>query len=199
MFYGTKFYYKILYFLTAMSPAYLLFLLQFHSKFKVDVTDITIWNIKFNVIYVLIATICIMFILSIILSFLIKHQYFSKSNTRIYVETIHFFKEHKLKEINGTVTTFLLGVIIPSIFIIETDPKIALGTFIFLQFLIYKIIMKSTDIFPNVVLIIFGINLCKTQEDNYVFTFKSKKYNEFVVYKIGDPNKSRMYITMYEK
>lgn len=47
--------------------------------------------------------------------------------------------------------------------------------------------------------IILGIDLCKTEDENYVFTFKSNKFKDFKVYHLGEPFKSKVFITMYEK
>ncbi|MCU5351780.1 antibiotic resistance protein VanZ, partial [Bacillus cereus] len=89
--------------------------------------------------------------------------------------------------------------ILPAVLIIEGNLCVAIIIFIIIQMLIYVLIMKSTDIFPNIALIILGINLCKTKDNKYVFTFKSKKFEDFKVYQLGNPEKSKVYITMYEK
>lgn len=200
MFYGTKLWYKGLYFLTAMSPAYILFILQIHDSFKNKKGNLEFfkWEINFN-IYCMCAVVLFFFL---ILAFILKRsliRQYKKGLSDRHLGTLNQFKENNLAEENGNITTFLLGAIIPAVLIVDGNLYAAIVIFILLQFIIYKLIMRSTDLFPNVLLVILGINLCKTIDNNYVFTFKSKDYESPKVYIIGDPSKSRMHITMYKK
>ena len=202
MFYGTKWLYKILYFITAMSPAYFLFLLQLDDKFQHPFK--VMWNIKIATIDINIYWWCgllfiMLFFLTRFLKFLLIQQYINSSTNQVLPDSRKPFEEDELEEINGNVISFLLGNIIPAVLIIEGNLYAAIIVFIVIQILIYVLIIKSTDIFPNIALVILGINLCKTQDNKYVFTFKSKKYTDFKVYQLGDPAKSKIYITMYKK
>lgn len=201
MFYGTKFFYKFLYFITAMCPTYPLFLLQINAKFKLEMKEHDYFYLKFglNIYYQCLILILIIFLMSILLKIILKKQYFNAFTDRVNNEKKIVFLEHNLKEVNGTVTNFLLGVLLPAVFIVEYSLSSALLTFLCIQFLIYTLMTRSTDIFPNILLILLGINLCKTSNDNYVFTFKSKKFNDHIVYLIGESGKSKIYITMYER
>ncbi len=191
-------YYKVLYFLTAMSPAYLLFFIQLHYKFE-DTFDGGIFGIRFNIFVWLGILILFFVILLILLKGVLIYQYTNSSTNQVLGEGKEKFKENKLKERNGDVISFLLGNILPAVLIIEEDLFITILTFLIIQVLIYVLVIKSTDIFPNVFLIILGIDLCKTEDENYVFTFKSNKFKDFKVYHLGEPFKSKVYITMYEK
>lgn len=201
MFYGTNFFYKFLYFITAMCPTYPLFLLQINAKFKLDMKEYDYLYLKFgiNIYYQCLIIILALFLLSILLNVILKRQYFHSFTDRVDHEEEAVFLEHNLKEINGTVTNFLLGVLLPAVFIVEYSLITALLTFLCIQFLIYTLMIRSTDIFPNILLILLGINLCKTSDDKYVFTFKSKRFNNHVVYPIGESGKTKIYITMYER
>ncbi|GGA91409.1 hypothetical protein GCM10007183_14510 [Staphylococcus muscae] len=198
IFYGTRFFYKFLYFITAMTPAYFLFLLQIDDKFQ-HPFDTTILKMKLDVYWWCGILFLILFILALFLKWLIINQYKTPSTDRVLNNKKEKFKLNNLEEINGSIISFLLGNVLPAVLIIESNLLVAILIFIIIQILIYILIMKSTDIFPNIFLIILGIDLCKTEDDDYVFTFKSKKYEEFKVYHIGEPLKSRLYITMYEK
>lgn len=191
-------YYKVLYFLTAMSPAYLLFFIQLYYKFG-DTFDDVIFGIRFNIFVWLGILILFFVILLILLKGVLIYQYTNSSTDQVLGEGKEKFKENKLKEKNGDVISFLLGNILPAVFIIEEDLFITILTFLIIQVLIYFLVIKSTDIFPNVFLIILGIDLCKTEDENYVFTFKSNKFKDFNVYHLGEPFKSKVFITMYEK
>ncbi|WP_241774590.1 MULTISPECIES: antibiotic resistance protein VanZ [Lysinibacillus] len=202
MFYGTRWFYKILYFITAMSPAYFLFLLQLDDKFQHPFK--MNWNIKIVTIDINVYWWCgllfiILFFLTWFLRFLLTQQYINSSTNQVLPGNRKSFEESELEEINGNTMSFLLGNIIPAVLIIEGNLYGAIIVFIVIQILIYTLIMKSTDIFPNIALVILGINLCKTKDSKYVFTFKSKKFIDFKVYQLGEPTKSKIYITMYKK
>lgn len=202
MFYGTRWFYKILYFLTSMSPAYILFLLQIDDKFKSHLNkeiEFGDFLIKLDIYWCCGLLLLFLILLGFLLRALIINQYIKASTDQVLPPKKEYFEENKLEERNGNVISFLLGTVIPAVLIIESDIKIAVAVFVVIQILIYILIMKSTDIFPNVLLIIFGISLCKTQHNDYVFTFKSDKYQDLKVYKIGDPEKSKIHITMYKK
>lgn len=202
MFYGTRWFYKILYFLTSMSPAYILFLLQIDDKFKSHLNkeiEFGDFLIKLDIYWWCGLLLLFLILLGVLLRALIINQYIKASTDQVLPPKKEYFEENKLEERNGNVISFLLGTVIPAVLIIESDIKIAVAVFVVIQILIYILIMKSTDIFPNVLLIIFGISLCKTQHNDYVFTFKSDKYQDLKVYKIGDPEKSKIHITMYKK
>lgn len=201
MFYGTSFFYKFLYFITAMCPTYPLFLLQINAKFKQDMKkyDFLYLNFGINIYYQCLILIIFLILLSILLNLVLRRQYFHPFTDRVNSKEKVVFLEHNLKEINGTVTNFLLGVLLPAVFIVEYSLNTALLTFLCIQCLIYTLMIRSTDIFPNILLILLGINLCKTSDDRYVFTFKSKKFSDNIVYSIGESGKSKIYITMYER
>lgn len=198
MFYGTKFFYKFLYFITAMAPAYFLFLLQIDDKFD-QPFDITLFKIDFNVYIWCGVIFLLLLMLSLGLKSLLIKQYKNPSTDQILNNEKDRFKSSNLEERNGSVISFLLGNILPAVLILEENLLVAILTFIIIQILIYTLIMKSTDIFPNIFLIMWGIDLCKTEGGDYVFTFRSRKYEEFKVYHIGNPIKSKVFITMYEK
>lgn len=185
-----------------MSPAYFLFLLQIDDKFE-QPFDYG-WTFKFTTIHLNIYWWCgllffIILFLSLLLRGLLIRQYTNSSTDQILPTEKDSFKEGNLEERNGNVISFLLGNILPAVLIIESDLYLSILVFITMQILIYVLIMRSTDIFPNINLIILGINLCKTSNNKYVFTFKSKNYNDFKVYAIGNPYKTKMHITMYKK
>ncbi|MEK4715843.1 antibiotic resistance protein VanZ [Sporosarcina sp. FSL K6-5500] len=202
MFYGTRWFYRMLYFVTAMAPAYFLFLLQIDDKFNQPLEVNLAFkgtSLQLNVFWWCGILLILVITLSFLLRKLLIRQYTHSSTNQVLPPDKDYFKENKLEEINGNVISFLLGIVIPAVLIIENNIIIAFVVFIIIQFLIYILIMKSTDIFPNILLIIMGVSLCKTQHNNYVFIFKSKKYQEFKVYVLGDPQKTKMHITMYKK
>ncbi len=185
-----------------MSPAYILFLLQIDDKFENPLNkEIGFGDflITLDIYWWCGLLLLILILLGFLLRALLINQYTKSSTDQVLPPNKEYFEENKLEEVNGNVISFLLGTVIPAVLIIESDIKIAVAVFAVIQILIYILIMKSTDIFPNVLLIIFGISLCKTQHNAYVFTFKSDTYQELKVYKLGDPERSKIHITMYKK
>lgn len=202
MFYGTVFYYKVLYFLTAMTPSYLLFVLHLNQEYK----NMLIYNLNFNEIKIVIDVYWISVLITLFsvlltwtLKYLLIYQYSNPSTDQVLGESKKYFSPRSLEEINGGVISFLLGNILPAVVIVGDEISTTLFSFIFLQFILYILIMKSTDAFPNIMLIIFRMNLCKTQNGDYVFTFNSKRYSGLKIYQLGDPLKSKTYITMYNE
>lgn len=198
MFYGTRFNYNLLYFITAMSPAYFLFLLQVNEKFD-QPFDKVIYGLNFN-IYVWCAILfTFVVILALTLKKLLYIQYTKGLGTPVMPNKFQKFSESNIEESNGNVISFLLGNIIPVVLIMENSINEAIIVFIILQLIIFILIMKSSDLFPNILLIILGVDLCKTKDGNYLFIFKGKNVNVEKVYQLGDAGKSKIYITAYKK
>lgn len=199
MFVGTRKFYKILYFLTAMSPAYFLFLLQIKEKYA-KLLNKKIWCVSYDSIITF--TILSIPIVALILGFLLKkilvYQYKQGTNEQV-INNKEQFKLRHIQQKNGNVISFLLGNIFPSVIILENNILICITFFIVLQFLIFKVIMNSTDIFPNVILILYKVDIVQTNLGKYSFVFYEKSKNDtFKVYQIGKPFISKLYITKYE-
>lgn len=109
------------------------------------------------------------------------------------------FSKINIEESNGNVISFLLGNIIPVVLIMENSINETIIVFILLQLIIFILIVKSSDIFPNILLLILGVDLCKTKNGNYLFTFNGENTNIERVYQIGDAGNSKTYITAYKK
>src|SRR5690606_17507656 len=71
LFYGTRWFYKILYFITAMSPAYFLFLIQIDEKFSKPLNYN--WSFKDVTLHINVFWWCgLLFIIILALTFLLK-------------------------------------------------------------------------------------------------------------------------------
>ncbi|WP_249027487.1 hypothetical protein [Staphylococcus muscae] len=142
IFYGTRFFYKFLYFITAMTPAYFLFLLQIDDKFQ-HPFDTTILKMKLDVYWWCGILFLILFILALFLKWLIINQYKTPSTDRVLNNKKEKFKLNNLEEINGSIISFLLGNVLPAVLIIESNLLVAILIFIIIQILIYILIMKK--------------------------------------------------------
>ncbi|MGG0293729.1 antibiotic resistance protein VanZ [Bacillus pacificus] len=198
MFYGTRFSYNLLYFLTAMSPAYFLFLLQVNQKFN-NPFNKKIFGISFNVYIWCLILFFILTIMAVILRALLKLQFKQGLGTPVLRNELYKFSKANIEESNGSVISFLLGNIIPVVLIMENSIKEATVVFILLQVIVFILTVKSSEIFPNIVLIILGLDICKTKDGNYLFIFNGEDNNPERVYQLGDAGKSKLYITAYKK
>ena len=198
MFYGTRFSYNLLYFLTAMSPAYFLFLLQINEKFN-QPFDKRIFGINFNIYTWCFVLFLLLTIMAFILKKLLKVQFTKGIGTPVLTNEIYKFSKSNIEENNGSVISFLLGNIIPVVLIMENSIKEAIFVFVLLQVIIYILTIKSSEIFPNIVLVILGVDICKNKEGNYIFILNGEDESLENVYQLGDAGKSRVYITAYKK
>ncbi|OFI48747.1 hypothetical protein BG261_06415 [Floricoccus tropicus] len=184
-----------------MSPSYILFLFGFKDKYiaeKNGYEDILKFILN-NIDNIIIAFILFFVAMSLILKLILISQYINSTTDRVGNENVNLFEERNLKELNSGVVSFILGNILPAVILVGNSPKITFIAFLITQIILYILIMNSSDMFPNLLLIIQGMNLGTTKKNDYVFTFKSTKYEEFKVYQIGDTYKSKMYIAMYKK
>ena len=199
LFVGTRKLYKILYFLTAMSPAYFLFLLQLKGKYA-EFLSKKLWCASYDsiIIFTIVSIPLAAFILGFLLKKILIYQYKQGTNEQV-IKNKEQFNFGNIQQKNGNVISFLLGNIFPSVIIIENNIIICVIFFIVLQFLIFKVVMNSTDIFPNVILILCRVDIIQTNLGKYSFVFYEKSKNDtFKVYQIGKPFISKLYITKYE-
>lgn len=178
MFEGTSIVFKILYFLTAMCPAYLLFLLQMHAGNDRHV----------NYLLIMI-TVVIEFSLGLFLVYLVKKR---RNKGVVKKEIIDISNK------NGDIITYLFGVIVPSV-LQSNDNGLAEYIIVFLvvQITSYIIIMKSTSILPNVVLLLMGMNIYLLNSGIYVLSLGKKVYNtkeKVPLTRLGDDNRNNVYI-----
>lgn len=198
MFYGTRFPYKLLYFVTAMSPAYFLFLLQLNHKFNGEI-EFMIKKQNVNVYHLC----CILFLLiislSLILKFLINRQFKKGRGYLLLNNELGEFDRRQIDDSNGNIISFLLGTIIPAVLIIETSLIEAVIVFVILQVIIFILVNKSNEIFPNIMLIILGIDICKMASGKYLLILKGNNREISKVIQLGNPSKSKLFITSLKK
>lgn len=204
MFFGTKMYYKVLYFLTAMSPSYVLFILQLYEKFpKMFPMKVSIFgnnlSLDISASTCIVLLIIMIMVLGVFLKMLLLHQYKDPSTDEVLGDDKKLFSSSNIVARNSGVVSFLLGNILPAVIVVGDSKFIAVAVFISFQIILYMLIMSSTDIFPNIILIILKVDIYETKDGKIVFVFRSKKFSELKVYQIGNPNKSKTYITMYDK
>lgn len=198
MFNGTRFTYKILYFVTAMSPAYFLFLLQMNGEYSWSL-DLCIRGVEYKIQYIYILLSLLILSLSIFLKVLLKKQVTGGYGRVLTDKEVDDFYSSNIEEVNGSVVSFLMGNILPVVIITDVSANVAILTFIILQIIIFNLMLKSSDIFPNIILIMLGLDICKTKSGKYLFILRGKDKNMQKVFQIGDVKRSNIYITEYKK
>lgn len=178
MFEGTSVVFKILYFLTAMCPAYLIFLLQLNTG-----------NDRYVNYSLMIITVLTEFLLGLLLLRLVKVR---KNKGVIKKEIIDISNK------NGDIITYIFGVIVPSVLQTNSNGLTEyIIVFLVVQITSYITIMKSTSILPNIVLLLMGVNIYLLSSGIYVLSLGKEIYNtkEKVPFtRLGDDNRNNVYI-----
>lgn len=188
MFFGTKSWFKILYFITAMSPAYILYSLHLYARDEICIFVLS--GYKIPVITLILVKLFLLLGL-IMRKILIR---VTKDNENPY-HLNHSYRE--IIDQNGTSLVFLLGVIIPSVIYIENSLTINLIIFLFIQYLLYTLMSNSTTLFPNIVLIIYGIHSFRLRDGKYLVSDKPMmQYSERELQTtiIGDKSNTLCYV-----
>lgn len=181
-----------------MSPAYFLFLLQLNSKFENEVT-LNIFTVDIDAYSLLLVAIVVTVILAILLKFVLLRQLELGRGNTLTLDEMKGFTEENIDEHNGSIISFLLGTVIPAVLIIETSVKEAVFVFFLIQIIMFILITRSSEIFPNLTLTIMGIDICKMKNGNYLLLMKQREEPSERVIQIGDPSKSKLFITSIMK
>lgn len=176
MFEGTTFLFKLLYFFTAMVPAYILFHFQNHQDYLAVVGFILI---------------------GVAIGIKLKMMLQNRANKKQGVGD-NRYKLPEIININGDITSFLLGVIIPSVIDISDTWRDKMMIFLGCQLLLFILMTRSSSIFSNVILILLGTNIFEMENGDYIISLSShlaKKTDHFVsVRRLGDSEFCNTYI-----
>lgn len=188
MFFGTSLYFRLLYYFTAMTPAYLLFSLQLFINYKIG--SIELFSIKFPWISIVIL------LISFFSVWLIKKILFIATKRQEHHYNLNL-GQVKIVQVNGDVVSFLLGVILPAVIFIDNSLTICSMVFLGLQFIIFLLVSKSSSVFPNIMSILFNINVFILDNDDYLISNKQiiGSTESIMVVRIGDHSKLIGYVT----
>ncbi|EAA0018713.1 hypothetical protein J3055_001385 [Listeria monocytogenes] len=173
-----------------MLPVYLLF--GFQVKVEVKGTNGIL-------IYLFLASFLIITIsMMLFLKKNLNKRYKDKSGVNLFL-TIN--RNERIIKKNGDILAFLMGTIIPSILIIEEHLIETLVVFISLQFLIFILTTRSSTVFPNILLILVGVNIYELDDGKYILVLGetlniSKKSRLFV--SLGDSEFCNTYLIAEE-
>ena len=174
---GTNLNFKLEYFISATYLSRLLLYISIADNFIQNTSPENICIIfSINSIYFFL-------ILTILLDTLIVLYSTIKLNKRLFYSgnpTIHLnlsSSNHSLINKNGDIISFMLGVIFPSAATYSSNNIINIFLFLLIQLFIYKLMVRSSSIFPNVILIVFfNIDIY-----NFNYTYNNKEKNIYVL------------------
>lgn len=178
MFEGTQNWFKICYFLTAMIPAYALFILELDIKDRL---------ISYGCVLLSVA-------IGLIIGLTLKSILFKRSKTAVVTPNYTV----KLVSKNGEILSFIFGIIIPSVLLPGQAGNVEKTVIFFvIQLLCYLVIVRSSTILPNVILLVLGIDVYFVEENEFILTIHQKiKTSEKViqVYRLGDSSENNIFI-----
>lgn len=182
MLFGTPIFFRLAYFFTAFAPALLLLDIRASQKlFK----DFKIFIFNAGELMILIMTILII-LSGIYLKNYLKRQQededyrvkgivisFNLNNEKLLRHNYQIIEVQKGAKINSGFIAFAISIVTPSLLfdrLKNDDFLIALGIII----LFFLLLMMSNDVFPNIILPIFGIQLMVTADNYNIFYFSKK-------------------------
>lgn len=168
MFEGANWFYKISYFISSMLPAYILFSLRLLIDLKFGTKVI----FGINIPWFLLAVLAVGILFSVFIIKIIKKANDSDENSRL-IDVDH----HSIIEKNGDVVPFFAGVIFPLIFFFENSVLASIFSFLGIQIIMFILVSKTSSIFPNIILLIFGYNVYHFS--NNIYLLSNHKQNEF--------------------
>ncbi|EAD2556836.1 hypothetical protein Y190_04280 [Listeria monocytogenes] len=163
IFEGTSFLFKITYFVTAMLPAYILFSLQIKMQTN-KVSDTVIYFILG--IFLVLSVLSLAFLKGLLLK---RGREKNGHNKRILIN-----RTNQIAKKNGDVVAFFMGSILPSVLVFQDELLITLIVFIILQILIFTLTIRASSVFPNILLIFFGMDIYELEDGNYILTIDKK-------------------------
>ncbi len=185
IFEGTNFLFRILYFLTAMMPAYILLDIQLYLKKNINIYF-------FGIILIVI------FMVSIFMVWFIKFLMTNRYNEDKSAEVEKLINERsQISSRNNGAVTFLVGIILPSIIIFENSVAYTLIVFTLLQLVLLVLMLKSHSVFFNVPMIMMGIDVYQLHEGSFILTINGKlrlSREKIKLVRIGDSEMCHTYI-----
>ncbi|MGR8808672.1 hypothetical protein [Leuconostoc citreum] len=146
MFQKTNFYFKISYFYGAITPAIVLFSVSVGIDFEIILIELLIGVV-----------------LTLKLNSVLTNQGTASGGVT------KKFENAEVAEKNGEVLSLIFGIIIPSVIVPGSVGFLAkILFFVAIQWIVYLLMVRSSSIFPNILFILFGGNVYKLQDGDYL-------------------------------
>ncbi|WP_185346758.1 MULTISPECIES: hypothetical protein [Listeria] len=190
IFEGTSFRFKFTYFITAMAPAYILFGLQVQMQQKAGDDATSYWVIG----TFLLISVCMLFCLKKLLNKRYKEK--SGLNLKLTIKN-----KRQIVKKNGDVVAFLMGTILPSVLVIDGHTKETLVIFVILQVLIFILTTRSSNVFPNIVLMLAKVDIYELDDGKYILTLNERlktSESSTMIVSLGDSEFCNTYLIAEE-
>lgn len=188
MFQHTSWTFKILYYITSMAPAIMLFTLKLmYLNFDQRSYDhLTILGVVLG-LFTLISSLASMLI------YRMKKNY----QNRNYYDQDYYdkdsFSSDKVSAINGDPVSFLISNI-TSVFLVQEQVLPSIITYIVINLMIFTMMIKTYNIQPNLFLTLGGIDIIKTKSNQFLIVLNQDESEVDHIYRVISEEEGRLHI-----
>ncbi len=188
MFQHTSWTFKILYYITSMAPAILLFTLKLmYLNFNQRSYDhLTILGVVLS-LFILISSLASMLI------YRMKKNY----QNRNYYDQDYYdkdsFSSDKVSAVNGDPVSFLISNI-TSVFLVQGQVLPSIITYLVINLMIFTMMIKTYNIQPNLFLTLGGIDIIKTKSNQFLIVLNQDESESDRIYRVMPEEDGRLHI-----
>lgn len=188
MFQHTSWTFKILYYITSMAPAILLFTLKLmYLNFNQRSYDhLTILGVVLS-LFILISSLASMLI------YRMKKNY----QNRNYYDQDYYdkdsFSSDKVSAVNGDPVSFLISNI-TSVFLVQGQVLPSIITYLVINLMIFTMMVKTYNIQPNLFLTLGGIDIIKTKSNQFLIVLNQDESESDCIYRVMPEEEGRLHI-----
>lgn len=188
MFQHTSWTFKILYYITSMAPAILLFTLKLmYLNFNQRSYDhLTILGVVLS-LFILISSLASMLI------YRMKKNY----QNRNYYDQDYYdkdsFSSDKVSAVNGDPVSFLISNI-TSVFLVQEQVLPSIITYFVINLMIFTMMIKTYNIQPNLFLTLGGIDIIKTKSNQFLIVLNQDESESDRIYRVMPEKDGRLHI-----
>ena len=188
MFQHTSLTFKILYYITSMAPAILLFTLKLmYLNFNQRSYDhLTILGVVLS-LFILISSLASMLI------YRMKKNY----QNRNYYDQDYYdkdsFSSDKVSAVNGDPVSFLISNI-TSVFLVQGQVLPSIITYLVINLMIFTMMIKTYNIQPNLFLTLGGIDIIKTKSNQFLIVLNQDESESDRIYRVMPEEDGRLHI-----
>lgn len=188
MFQHTSWTFKILYYITSMAPAILLFTLKLmYLNFNQRSYDhLTILGVVLS-LFILISSLASMLI------YRMKKNY----QNRNYYDQDYYdkdsFSSDKVSAVNGDPVSFLISNI-TSVFLVQGQVLPSFITYLVINLMIFTMMIKTYNIQPNLFLTLGGIDIIKTKSNQFLIVLNQDESESDRIYRVMPEEEGRLHI-----
>ena len=188
MFKHTSWTFKIIYYITSMAPAILLFTL------KIMYQDFDQRPYSHGMILGVIMGILI--VISCLAWFLIRRIRKNYQKGSYYHQDYYdkdSFSSDKISAINGDPVSFLISNI-TSVFLVQAQLVPSIITYVIINFMIFVMMIKTYNIQPNLFIVLAGIDIIKTKHNQFLIVLNDSYSEEDSIDRLIPEEDGRLHV-----